>query len=288
MLQKLLFVLLLVCSAASASAEPLPVLVSIVPQKWLAEQVGGSHVSVRALLDKGQDPHGIQPTPEQMTALFRAKIYFSIGLEFERELLAKVRQSASGVRVADVAAGIKKIPMTGHDDHGHDHGGSGLDPHIWLDPQNLQQMAVKMAAALQEADQANAAAYANNLQTVTASLAALDAELKTALAPFKGQTFLVYHPAFGYFAQAYGLRQEAVETGGKSPSPRQLRSLISDAKKEKAKVVFVQPQFDRKNGETVAKAIGGRVAVLDPMAANVPENLRLMAKEISAALNRKE
>ena len=288
MLQKLLFVLLLTCSAASASAEPLPVLVSIVPQKWLAEQVGGSHVSVRALLDKGQDPHGIQPTPEQMTALFRAKIYFSIGLEFERELLAKVRQSAGGVRVADLSVGIKKIPMTGHDDHGHDHGGSGLDPHIWLDPQNLQQMAANMAAALQEADPANAAAYANNLQTVTASLAALDEELKTALAPFKGQTFLVYHPAFGYFAQACGLRQEAVETGGKSPSPRQLRSLISGAKKEKAKVVFVQPQYDRKNGETVAKAIGGRVAVLDPMAENVPENLRFMVKEISAALSKKE
>lgn len=288
MLQKLLFVLLLACSAASASAEPLPVLVSIVPQKWLAEQVGGSHVSVRALLDKGQDPHGIQPTPEQVTALFRAKIYFSIGLEFERELLAKVRQSAGGVRVADLSAGIKKIPMTGHDDHGHNHGGSGLDPHIWLDPQNLQQMAASMAAALQEADPANAAAYVNNLQTVIASLAALDAELKTALVPFKGQTFLVYHPAFGYFAKAYGLRQEAVETGGKSPSPRQLRSLISAAKKEKAKVVFVQPQYDRKNGETVAKAIGGRVAVLDPMAANVPENLRFMAKEISAALSGKK
>lgn len=286
MLQKLLFVLLLACTAASA--EPLPVLVSIVPQKWLAEQVGGSHVSVRALLDKGQDPHGIQPTPEQMTALFRAKIYFSIGLEFERELLAKVRQSAGGVRVADLSAGIKKIPMTGHDDHDHNHGGSGLDPHIWLDPQNLQQMAASIAAALQEADPANAAAYANNLQTVTASLAALDAELKALLSPFKSQTFLVYHPAFGYFAQAYGLRQEAVETGGKSPSPRQLRSLISAAKKEKAKVVFVQPQYDRKNGETVAKAIGGRVAVLDPMAANVPENLRLMAKEMSAALSGKK
>jgi zinc transport system substrate-binding protein len=288
MLQKLLFVLLLACSAASASAEPLSVLVSIVPQKWLAEQVGGSHVSVRALLDKGQDPHGIQPTPEQMTALFRAKIYFSIGLEFERELLAKVRQSAGGVRVADLSAGIKKIPMTGHDDHGHNHGGSGLDPHIWLDPQNLQQMAASIAAALQEADPANAAAYANNLQTVTASLAALDAELKALLSPFKSQTFLVYHPAFGYFAQAYGLRQEAVETGGKSPSPRQLRSLISAAKKEKAKVVFVQPQYDRKNGETVANAIGGRVAVLDPMAANVPENLRFMAREISAALSGKK
>ncbi|MGX9728108.1 MAG: metal ABC transporter solute-binding protein, Zn/Mn family [Candidatus Electronema sp. VV] len=290
MLQKLLFALLLACSAASASAEPLPVLVSIVPQKWLAEQVGGSQVSVRALLDKGQDPHGIQPTPEQMTALFRAKIYFSVGLEFERELLAKVRQSASGVRVADVSAGIKKISMTehvhGHFDQEEAHSG-GLDPHIWLDPQNFQQMAANMAVALKKADPANAAIYEQNLQTISTTLTALHEEIKDMLSPFKGQTFLVYHPAFGYFAKAYGLRQEAVEIEGKSPSPKQLYALISKAKQEKARVIFVQPQFDRKNAETVAKAIGGRVAVLDPMAADVLENMRLMAKEITAALSGK-
>jgi zinc transport system substrate-binding protein len=283
MFQKLLLTVLLACFAASAAAEPLPVLVSIVPQQWLAEQIGGSRISVRALLDKGQDPHGMQPTPEQVTALFRSKIYFTVGLEFERELLAKIKQS-SGVQVADVSAGIKKIPMAGHD-HGHEHG--GLDPHIWLAPDNLRQMAENMAAALKAADPASAAVYEQNLQTVSAALTALDAELKTALAPFSGQTFLVYHPAFGYFAKAYGLRQEAVETGGKSPSPKQLRALINEAKKEKIKVVFVQPQYDRKNAEAVAKAIGGRVAALDPMAGNVLENLRFMAKEISAALGGK-
>jgi zinc transport system substrate-binding protein len=272
---------------SSAFAAPLPVLVSIAPQKWLAEQVGGQQVSVRALLDKGQDPHGMQPTPEQVTALFRSRIYFSLGLEFERELLAKIQQSETTVRVADVSAGIKKIAMTEHE-HGHfeqgDAHSGGLDPHIWLDPQNLQQMAANMAAALQELDPSNAAVYKKNLQSMSTALAALDAELKANLSPFSGQLFLVYHPAFGYFAKAYGLRQEAVEIEGKSPSPKQLYDLIGKAKQEKARVIFVQPQFDRKNAETVAKAIGGRVAFLDPMAANVPENLRFMAKEISTAL----
>lgn len=286
MVKNFFLAFLLACFAASASAEPVPALVSIVPQKWLAEQVGGELVKVSVLLDKGQDPHGIQPTPEQVTTLFRSKIYFAAGLEFERELLAKVRQSAAKVRVADVSAGIKKIPLTGHEHH-HDHE-HGLDPHVWLAPQNLRVMAESMAAVLKEEDAANAAVYEKNLQAVTAALAALDAELKAALTPFKSQTFLVYHPAFGYFANAYGLRQEAVETGGKSPSPKQLRTLISKAKKETARVIFVQPQFDRKNAETVANAIGGRVAVLDPMAENVPENLRFMAKEISAALSKKE
>ena len=276
---------------SSALAEPLPVLVSIMPQKWLAEQVGGELVKVSVLLDKGQDPHGMQPTPEQVTTLFRSKVYFSIGIEFERELLAKIKQSEAKVRVADISASVQKIAMTehvhGHFDQEEAHSG-GLDPHIWLDPQNLQQMAANMAAALKEADPANAAVYEQNLQAISTTLTALHEETKGMLSPFKGQTFLVYHPAFGYFAKAYGLRQEAVEIEGKSPAPKQLYDLINKAKQEKARVVFVQPQFDRKNGETVAKAIGGSVAVLDPMAANVPENLRLMAKEISAALSGKK
>ncbi len=291
MLQKLLLALLLACFAASAAAEPLPVLVSIVPQKWLAEQVGGSLINVRVLLDKGQDPHGMQPTPEQVTTLFRSKVYFAVGLEFEHELLRKIRQSETKVRVADISSGIQKISMSRHE-HGHYEQGEvqergGLDPHIWLDPQNLRQMAVSMAAALAETDPANAAVYRQNAQTAANALTALHKELQTLLAPFKGQPFLVYHPAFGYFAKAYGLRQEAVEMEGKSPSPKQLYDLINKAKQEQAKVIFVQPQFDRKNAETIAQAIGGRVAVLDPMAGNVLENLRFMAKEISTALGEK-
>jgi len=292
MLRRLLLSFVLSAFAiSSAFAGPLPALVSIVPQKWLAEQVGGSLVSIHVLLDKGQDPHGLQPTPEQMTTLFRSRIYFAVGLEFEHELLRKIRQSETKVRVVDISSGIRKISMSqhehGHYEQGETHSG-GLDPHVWLDPQNLQQMAANMAAALQEADPANAAAYERNLQAVSAKLTALHEEIKTMLAPFSGQALLVYHPAFGYLAKAYGLRQETVEIEGKSPAPKQLRALIAKARKDKVRVIFVQPQFDRKNAETVAKAIGGRVAFLDPMAENVPENLRFMAKEISAALSRQQ
>jgi zinc transport system substrate-binding protein len=194
------------------------------------------------------------------------------------------------VRIVDTAAGIKKIPMTEHEEHehhGHDHERGGLDPHVWLDPQNLQKMAAVMAAALAEADPANAAAYQANLQAVSSGLDALHEEISRKLAPFKGQSFLVFHPAFGYFAHAYGLRQEAVEIEGKSPAPKQLYELIAEARRDKVRVIFVQPQFDRKNAETIARAIGGKVAALDPLAENVPDNLRLMAEQISSALGGK-
>jgi zinc transport system substrate-binding protein len=286
MRQKLFINLLLLTLliAPAVSAAPVPVLVSILPQKWLAEQIGGNLITVRVLLEKGQEPHGMEPTPEQLTALFRSRLYFALGLEFERGLLEKIKKAASKVEIINTVAAIKKIPMTEHDEHEHGH--AGLDPHVWLDPQNLKKMASSMAHALVAADPSNAAAYQQNLETVSKELTNLYKELQTKLAPFKGQSFLVFHPAFGYFAHAFGLRQEAVEIEGKSPAPKQLYELIAKAKKEKVKVIFVQPQFDRKNAATIAQAIGGKVAALDPLAENVPENLRSMAEQISSALRK--
>ncbi|CAK8720453.1 MAG: zinc transport system substrate-binding protein [Candidatus Electronema aureum] len=287
MIAKILFTLILTFISAAAWAEPLSVLVSITPQLWLANQIGGELINTRVLLDKGQDPHGMQPTPEQVTALFRSRIYFTVGLEFEHELERKINQPDTGVQVVDTSAEIKKISMTQHK-HGHYEQGEaqhgGLDPHVWLDPQNLRQMAAAMAAALKKADPANAAVYERNLQNTDKTLTELHTKIKQQLAPFSGQSFLVFHPAFGYFAHAYSLHQEAVEVEGKSPLPRQLHALIVKAKQEKIKVIFVQPQFDRKNAETIAQAIGGTVVSLDPMAVDVPGNLRYMAEQISAAL----
>lgn len=287
MRQKLFISLLLLTLliAPAVSAAPVPVLVSILPQKWLAEQIGGKLITVKVLLEKGQEPHGMEPTPEQLTALFRSRLYFAIGLEFERGLLEKIKKAESTVQIINTVAEIKKIPMTEeHDAHGHGHAGLGLDPHVWLDPQNLQKMASSMASALVKADPTNAAAYQQNAEAVLKELTNLQEELQRKLAPFKGQSFLVFHPAFGYFAHAFGLRQEAVEIEGKSPAPKQLYELIAKAKKEKVKVIFVQPQFDRKNAATIAQAISGKVAALDPLAENIPENLRSMAEQISSAL----
>ena len=106
--------------------------------------------------------------------------------------------------------------------------------------------------------------------------------------PYLGATFFVYHPAFGYFADAYGLYQEPVETGGQSPTPKALTAFIENAKKEGAKVIFVQPQFDQRNAETVAKAIGGKVVPLDPLAEDVLGNLKTIADSIATALPKEE
>lgn len=133
------------------------------------------------------------------------------------------------------------------------------DPHVWLSPALLKTMAGNAARALQAADPAHAADYEANAAALAADLDALDQRIAGLLAPYGGQSFYVFHPAFGYFGDAYGLKQEAVEVGGKSPTPKQLGELIHRARAAGVRIIFVQPQFDSKAVQAVAEAIDGAV-----------------------------
>jgi zinc transport system substrate-binding protein len=254
--------------------------------------MGGDLVSTQVLVDRGQEPHNFEPTPKQITALFRSKIYFTVGMPFEREICRKIQQAGTAVRLVDVTASVQKISINGNAyataDFGQtaSHPTGGLDPHVWLAPENLIAMAETMASELAAVDPAGAALYAGNLKRITAELRQLDSRISLTLAADQGASFFVFHPAFGYFAHAYGLHQEPVEVAGKSPSPKQLRSLIQKARREKVKIIFVQPQFDARSARAVARAIGGVVVPLDPLAEDVVGNLTLMAEKIHSALSR--
>ncbi|MCI5146983.1 MAG: ABC transporter substrate-binding protein [Candidatus Electrothrix sp. AR3] len=289
MCKKVFLVLFFLCLFISEPlAAPLQVSVSIAPIQWLAKQLGGNLVSTQILLDKGQDPHSFQPTPEQVTTLFRSQLYCTVGLEFEQELRRKIQATATETEVIDLTKTIQKKAVPHHEHQYHDRQEQhhrDLDPHLWLAPQNLQQIASVMAAAFTGIDPKNAAVYARNLEKVQHDLFSTDEEIKHILALCNGQTLLVFHPAFGYFTKAYGLHQESVEIEGKSPSPKQLYALVRKAKKEKIKALFVQPQFDQRNARSIIQAIDGKIIILDPLAENIPQNLKQMAKKIRSALS---
>ncbi len=283
-------------AARSAQANPLPVFVSIPPQKWLVEQIGGDLVNAQVLLDKGQEPHNYQPSPEKITALFRSRLYFTIGVAFEREIARKITSNTdTGLQLINITTGIKKIPILSSDDHHHhdheehddyenDQNQEHADPHVWLDPRNGKIMAATIAEALTTVDPKNGAIYQQNYKNLNDRFTLLHQELSQQLAPFKGATFYVFHPAFGYFAHAYALRQQAVESEGKAPTPKQLYALVKQAKADKVKILFIQPQFDKKNASTVARAIKGKLVELDPLTENIEQNLKKMAKAIQTAL----
>ena len=279
----------LLCGAPSASAlERLPVFVSIAPQKYFVERIGADRVTVSVMVAPGANPATYEPRPRQMVALGSARIYFAVGAPFESAWLSKIVAANPSMKVIHTDAGIEKIAMAAHTgDEGHGEAGhapGGLDPHVWLSPPLVKTQAAHILDALVAADTAGAAVYRANYLAFARDLDSLNVDLKQVFQGKTGGEFMVFHPSWGYFARAYGLRQVPVEIEGKNPKPAQLQALITHARERGIQVVFVQPQFSKRSAEIIAKAIGGKVVVADPLAEDWLTNIRRQAEAIAAAL----
>ncbi|HIJ91056.1 MAG: zinc ABC transporter substrate-binding protein [Desulfobulbaceae bacterium] len=269
------------------STQKMRIFVTVPPQAFLAERIAGDAVEVHTLVSKGRDPHTFEPTPRQVAALAGATLFFTADIPFEKQLAAKIAASNRNLRIVDSTRGIVRLPLTDHDHEAHgkeEHSGNEADPHIWLATDNLRIMAENMATALSTALPERKEALQKNLAVLRNELSALDKRLLTTLSPYRGKTFYVFHPAFGYFAHAYGLKQKSVEISGKSPTPRQITALIRQARKDQVQTIFVQPQFDSKSADTVAHAINGVVTPIDPLDQDVLRNLVTIATTIEHSL----
>jgi zinc transport system substrate-binding protein len=281
LLAALVGALLLVASCGAGSREPasgaLRVFVGILPHQYVVDRIGGSRVAAESLVQPGQDPHTFEPMPRQVAGLSDARLYFRVGMGFEDALVARM-SAMSALRVVDTREGITLVPMEDeHEEH-------GLDPHVWMDPALLRRQAQTIRDALIAVDPEGRSAYQAGYQSLAADLEALRGEVAAALAPYRGKELFVFHPAFGYFARAFGLAQVAVETGGKEPSARELARLIDQAKARGVRVVFVQPQFSQAGARAIAEAIGGAVVPIDDLAYDYLANLRLVAGKVAAVL----
>jgi zinc transport system substrate-binding protein len=289
-----LFVLFAGCGGVAREHQNsgrLPVVAGVPPLAYLAEQIGAEHVTVDVLVQPGQDPHTFEPTPQQIVALGRAAIFFKIDMPFETVLLEKVREGNQRLQIVDATRGVKKRPMdapcraeAAEARHAEETARGEPDPHVWLSPPLLRIQAENIAAALGQADPPHRRDYARNLTALVARLDAVHRRIQRMLAPYRGRSFYVFHPGFGYFADAYGLKQEAVEAGGHSPTPPELRSLIERARTEGAKTIFVQPQYAPQSAQVVAEAIGGRVVVINGLAKDVLADIEDIATKVAAAM----
>ena len=292
--------------SAGEIARPFTVFVTVPPQAWLVERIAGDRARVEVLVPPGQSPHTYNPTPRLVGDMARARLFFSIGLPMEQQILARSSSAFPNLQVVNTLRGVTLRRFQAHEEHrhdeaepsddGHDHGHAhdhsdcggqcgqdGFDPHVWLDPMILKRQAETIRDGLIAIDPDGRRLYDERCGATQKDLDRLHEELTRRLAPYRGRDLFVFHPAFGYFADAYGLRQMPIEIEGKSPAPRQLVEFIRTARQQRAKVIFVQPQFDAQSAEAVAKSIGGQVAPLDPLARDVAGNLRAIADAIVAA-----
>ena len=277
---------------AFASADTLVTTVSILPLKYFVDKIGGKRVFVNVMVPKGNDPHNYEPKPRQIRQLADSKLYFSLGIEFERIWLDKFQHVNPKMVIVAVDHGINKHLMnetrskeedhsTVHDQHEH----HGHDPHIWLSPILAKHMAQNIYQSLLKVDPAGKDVYQSNHRLLLAELDSLLNEINHVFAgQRKGAGFLVFHPSWGYFAQAFGLKQIAVEVEGKSITPVKLHRVIQIAKAEGIKVVFIQPGQSSKVANMITKEIGGRTALIDPLAYDWDVNLRKTANHFKNAM----
>jgi zinc transport system substrate-binding protein len=266
-----------------AQASSISVFVSILPQKYFVERIAGNHAEVSVMVGPGDSPATYEPTPRQIDALSRARAYFQIGVPFEQVWMPRLRAANPQMLVVDTAAGIKRRDI-GESKAARLGRGGSEDPHVWTSPMLVKSMAARIRDTFVKLDPAHAETYENNYRKFASDLEALDAEIRTRLLPYAGRAFLVFHAAWGYFADAYGLRQIAIEAEGKEPGPRTLAHVISEARALGIKAVFVQPQFSRSSAEMIAHQIGGHVVAVDPLAENYIENMRHVAQSFADAM----
>jgi zinc transport system substrate-binding protein len=281
------------CGKKTETTGKTVVAVTLLPQAGFVEAIGGDKVEVVVMVPPGASPHTYEVTPDQMAQLSKAKMYAKVGspVEFELVWMDKLIAQNKGMLVVDCSRGIQLMEMTeGEHEHENEaeadseHEHEGLDPHIWLSVKNAKIMVQNICNGLVRIDPDNKTYYEDNCADYLDKLAELDNELAEDLSGVTNRNFVVFHPAFGYFARDYNLTQIAVEQGGKEPEADYIVRLIEEAKEHNIKVVFVSPQYSTKSAETIAKEIGGKVVVIDPLSKDFISNMQNIESSIKQAM----
>ena len=253
-------------------------IVSIVPEATFLKAIGGEHVAVTVMVGIGASPHNYEPKPLQMIEVSKAKLYFSIGVEFEKVWLNKFLDLNPKMQTIDLSKGIQKVHATHHEHEEHGHNSHSCtahtDPHIWTSPQNVKIIVQNIYEALSHYDPKHQAYYLHNLQLYLAKIDYTHTQITALLSELpKGRHFMVFHPSWGYFAQAYDLEQMAVEIEGKSPKPRELIALLQKAKAHKVSAIFTQAEFSDSVAKIIAKELSIPVIKVSPLAPQWSKNL---------------
>ena len=270
------------CERKEEISKKIGVVVTILPQAEFVESVGGEKVEVSVMVPPGANVHIYEPTPSQMTALAEAEIYAKVGsgIEFELVWLDKLVAVNKKMLIVDCSKGVELQEMIGKYEHEEEHEHGVMDPHIWMSPLNAQIMVRNICDGLVQVDPDNKPYYERNRDAYLQKLAKLDQSIRDGLSAVTHRRFMVYHPAFGYFAREYNLTMIPIEEEGKEPTAAGLARLIEQAKEHNIKVIFAEPQFNPQSAEVIAEAIGGRVVFINPLAENYIANLRSLLDEL--------
>lgn len=260
------------------------VFVSIQPLKYFVQFIADSSLQVEVLVPPGSGPELFEPTPQQIAELTQAKAYFSIGLlDFEKGMKQKLKDNAK-FRYIDLSQGLELIKGECEHNHNHEsHQGHShaIDPHTWMSAINAKVMAKNIAQNLSALFPEMEAEFTANLNRLESQIDSVDNTIRNILTASGRKTFVIYHPALGYYARDYGLEQLSVEQEGKNPSAKGVMELVERCKVEGITTILSQSQFDTRNAQTIADELAGTVIKVDPLQENWAESMIFIANAIA-------
>ena len=273
-----LFIFLLF-SIRSLNAHENEVLVSVAPHKFFVEKIAGDTLQVRLMVPAGASSHTYEPTPKQIIAASKARLWFCIGESFETRALKALQAYNPGLKAVDMKKGVDMInadPMTGccccH--------ANSQDLHIWLSARQAKIQAATIAEALSSRDPSQSELYERNLALFCEEMDALDHEIEQTLKQLNHRMMLVSHPAYAYFCRDYNLTQLSIEFEGKDPTPRQLTRILNQARAAQINKVFIQQQYSSKGARLFAKELNAKVVMLDPYSEEYFDSMRQIASSL--------
>jgi zinc transport system substrate-binding protein len=272
-------------AGAAAPAPPRPIiLVSIPPQKYLLERLAGDSVEIVTLVGAGADPHSYEPGPARMRAAAKASAWFTLGLPFEDIWGPRLSARPPGPALISCLQGLDLFPEEGRAKE------TRPDPHVWLSPLRARQIALNMAAALEELWPERRASFQAEASRLAAELEVLHTEIAQLFqtVPPERRVFLSVHPSWTYFARDYQLNGLYIEDEGREPGPRHLSRIINAARARGLTVLFVEPQFPKKTAERLASIIGADLESADPLAENLPALYRGMTEKLLRSFQRQK
>ncbi|MDA0266229.1 MAG: zinc ABC transporter substrate-binding protein [Cyanobacteria bacterium] len=286
---------------AAAPEDPLQVVTTFLPMTQFTTAVAGDRAEVTQLLPTNVGPHDYQAKPGDAQAISTADVLVKNGLEMEFFLDDMIENAENAdLVIIDSSEGIATLATDEHShdpdhaegethdhdhaegeahdhdhaeeeahDHAearHDHHHGEFDPHIWIDPKRAIEQVENIRDGLIAADPDGEAEYTANAAAFIAELEALDAEITEKLAPFAGQTFVVFHDFASYFAESYGLQSETlVGIPEEKPSPEDVKRVMEIVQAEGLKTILTEPQAGQESFEAIANDLNISVSMFDPM-----------------------
>ncbi|MDF9830562.1 zinc ABC transporter substrate-binding protein [Parabacteroides sp. PF5-6] len=263
--------------------------VTIEPQRYFAEKIGGDKYKINTVVPIGQSPETYDPAPQQMVEIGKSLAYFQIGpIGFELAWMDNIQKNNPTVTFFDLSEGMHFMEESEHHhhaegeaceyDHGHHHGPQ--DPHIWSSIHGAKVVAQNMLDAFIALDEAHADQYRRNYDELIKEIDRTEEAILQYLQPALSRAFIIYHPALTYFAEEFNLQQLCIEMDGKEPTPAQLKELVDMARLYNAQVIFVQKEFDQKNAALIAKETGCRLVTINPLAYDWSKEMIHIAKAL--------